>query len=252
MNTAAADAGAQGALAGRVILVSGAHGGLGRAASIACARAGATVVLLGHRTPKLNRVYDAIAKDPGGPLPEPVNVPLDLAGAGPDDFADMAARIRDQLGRLDGLLHCAAEFSALTPLEHVDPAAFARTLHVDLTARWWLTQACLPLLRQAEDSAVVFVVDGLEGSTAAYWGAYGLAQSGLTALVGMLHAELATSPVRVSGLQPGPMRTPLRARAYVEAEDGRAVEPAAYADACVALLSERGRAHRGTVWSPAP
>ncbi|MGI8561465.1 MAG: SDR family NAD(P)-dependent oxidoreductase [Luteimonas sp.] len=250
MSTGAAVAGAPGALAGRVVLVSGAHGGLGRAASLACAQAGATVVLLGRRTPKLNRVYDAIIKHGDGGLPEPVNLPLDLAGAGPDDYADLALRIETQLGRLDGLLHCAAEFNGLTPLEHTDAAAFARTLHVNLTARWWLTQACLPLLKRAADGALVFVLDDATRTAQAYWGAYGLAQHGLAALVGMLHAELAGSPVRVSGLQPGPMRTSLRAQAYVEDDDVQARDPADYADACVTLLTPAGAAHRGEVWRP--
>lgn len=244
--------GAPGALAGRLILVSGAYGGLGRVAAIACAQAGATVVLLGRKTPKLNRVYDAIARHPDGPLPEPVNLPLDLAGAGPDDYADLAARLDAQFGRLDGLLHCAAEFNGLTPLEHTDPAAFARTLHVDLTARWWLTQACLPLLRRAGDSAVVFTVDDSERTAQAYWGAYGIAQHGLAAMVAMLGAELAATQVRVSGLRPGPMRTPLRATAYVEADDEHARAPGDYAKACVTLLSSVGHTHRGQVWAPTP
>lgn len=250
VSVAVAEADAPGALAGRVVLVTGAHGGLGRAASLVCARAGATVVLLGRSTPKLNRVYDAITREADGTLPEPVNVPLDLEGATPDDYADLAARLDAQLGRLDGLLHCAAAFKGLTPLEHTDPAAFARSLHVNLTARWWLTQACLPLLRRADDSAVVFALDDAVRTSQAYWGAYGLAQQALAALVGMLHAELAGSPVRVSGLQPGPMRTALRAQAYVEADDVLARDPADYVDACVTLLSPVGSAHRGEVWQP--
>ena len=247
---AAADAGAHGALAGRVILISGAYGGLGRAAAIACAQAGATTVLLGRKVPKLNRVYDAIARHPDG-LPEPLNYPLDLAGATVDDYAELAARIEAQLGRLDGLLHCAADFAGLTPLLHTDPSAFARTLHVDLTARWWLTQACLPLLARADDAAVVFAIDDADGA-GAYRGAYGLAQQALSALVAMLSAELASSKVRVSGLRPGPMRTPLRAKAYVEDEDRAARDPSDYADACVTLLSSGGHAHRGRIWTPSP
>jgi NAD(P)-dependent dehydrogenase (short-subunit alcohol dehydrogenase family) len=247
----AADMGAQhGALAGRVVLVSGAHGALGAAASLACARAGATVVLLGRKVPKLNRVYDAIARHDAGALPKPINYPLDLEGASADDYAEMAERIESELGRLDGLLHCAADFPGLTPLEHTDPAAFARALHVNLTARWWLTQACLPLLKRASDSAVVFVVDEPRRVGRAYWGGYGIAQHGLSALVGMLHEELGRSPVRVSALQPGPMRTPLRARAYVNEEDVLSRDPALYAEACVTLLSVAGDVHRGSVWSP--
>ena len=232
------------ALDQRVVLVSGAHGGLGSAAAVACARAGATVVLLGRKLPKLNRVYDAVAQAGA----EPLLYPLDLEGASPDDYAELADRLRAELGHLDGVLHCAVEFKGLTPLEHTDPAAFARVVHVNLTAPWWLSQACLPLLRQAQDAALVFALDDLERVGQPYWGAYGIAQHGLAAMVGMLHAELASSSVRVSALQPGPMRTGLRSRAYADDNDLQAREATDYADACVTLLSSAGAAHRGQVW----
>jgi NAD(P)-dependent dehydrogenase (short-subunit alcohol dehydrogenase family) len=234
-----------GALRDRVVLISGAQGGLGGAAAQACAQAGATVVLLGRRPPKLNRVYDACARLG----PEPLLYPLDLEGAAPDDYAEMADRIHRELGRLDGVLHCAAEFRGLTPLEHTDPANFARAVHVNLTAPWWLSQACLPLLKQSPDAALVFALDDMSRVGQAYWGGYGLAQHGLGALVGMLHAELANSSVRVAALQPGPMRTSLRAKAYAEDEDLQARDPADYAEACVTLLSPAGAEHRGQVWS---
>lgn len=234
------------ALQDRVVLVAGAHGGLGSAAAVACARAGATVVMLGRKVPKLNRVYDAVA----AVGPEPLLYPLDLEGASADDYAELAQRIEAELGRLDGVLHCAANFPGLTPLLQTDPAAFARAIHVNLTARWWLTQACLPLLAKADDAAVVFVVDDPARAGKAYWGGYGLAQHSLAGLVGMLQSELASSKIRVSGLQPGPMRTPLRARAYVEENDRVARDPEAYAQACVTLLSPAGAAHRGQVWAP--
>ncbi|MGQ4583783.1 SDR family NAD(P)-dependent oxidoreductase [Lysobacter sp. F60174L2] len=236
------------ALDRRVVLVTGAHGGLGSAAAIACARAGATVVLLGRRLPKLNRVYDAIRAEG----PEPLLYPLDLEGASPDDYAELAGRVGSELGRLDGVLHCAADFRGLTPLLHTDPAAFARAIHVNLTAPWWLSQACLPLLAKADDAALVFAINDLARVGKANWGGYGIAQQGLASLVGMLHSELANTPVRVSGLQPGPMRTPLRAMAYVEQDDRLARPPEVYAPACVTLLSPAGAAHRGQVWAPAP
>ena len=219
-------------LAGRVILLAGAHGGLGAAAAQACAAAGATLVLLGRKLPKLNRVYDAVAQ--AGP--EPLLYPLDLEGASPDDYLELAQRIQSELGR--------------TPLEHTDPAAFARAVHVNLTAPWWLVQACLPLLRQAPDAALVLAVDDPQRVGQAYWGGYGVAQHGLRALLGMLSAELANTAVRVAGLQPGPMRTGLRARAYAEDHDRRLADAAAYAGACVTLLSPAGAAHRGTIWAP--
>jgi NAD(P)-dependent dehydrogenase (short-subunit alcohol dehydrogenase family) len=244
--SAAASPASELVLKDRVVLVTGAHGGLGSAASIACARAGATVVLLGRKVPRLNRVYDAIAAVGS----EPLLYPLDLEGASADDYAEMAQRIEAELGRLDGVLHCAANFPGLTPLLQTDPAAFARAIHVNLTARWWLTQACLPLLAKAEDAGVVFVLDDPARVGQAFWGGYGLAQHALAGMVGMLQTELANSNIRISGLQPGPMRTPLRAKAYVEESDRAARDPEAYAQACVTLLSAAGAAHRGQIWVP--
>lgn len=245
MSTAPADA-VPGALAGRVILVVGAAGGLGDAASLACAQAGASLVLLGRRVPRLNRLHDRIATCAAAPA----LYPMDLEGATPDDYTDLAARIEAGFGRLDGILHVAAAFDGLTPLELTDPAAFARALHVNLTARWWLTQACLPLLRRAEDGAIVFAIDDPARTAGAYWGGYGLAQAGTSALVGMLQAELGDAAVRVHGLLPPPMRTPLRAKAHVEAEDRIARAPTEVAAYCVELLSSAGAAHRGQSWAP--
>lgn len=249
-NAAGSDASGLGdaplALEGRVVVLTGANGGLGSAAAAASARAGATVVLLGRKLPRLNRVYDALAQLG----PEPLLYPLDLEGAQPDDYAEMAARIESELGRLDGVLHCAADFPGLTPLAQTDPAAFARAVHVNLTAPWWLSQACLPLLGRSADAALVFALDDPQRVGQAYWGGYGAAQHGLAALVGMLHAELANTGIRVAGLRPGPMRTALRSRAYVEETDRSARDPGAYAHACVELLSAAGAVHRGQVWTP--
>ena len=230
-------------LEGRVVLVAGAAGGLGSAASVACARAGATVVLLGRKVASLNRVYDA-ASAVG---PEPLLYPLDLVGATPDDYTELASRVEAELGRLDGVLHCAAEFKGLTPLLHTDPADFARAIHVDLTARWWLTQACMPLLAKSDAGAVVFALDDPARTDGAFWGGYGLAQSAQASLVAMLQSELGEHGPRVSGFRPGPMRTALRGKAYQPNADAEARDPAEYAAACVALLSPAGAASRGMV-----
>ncbi len=231
------------ALDGRIVLVAGAAGGLGSAAALACAQAGATLVLLGRKLAPLNRLYDAV-KAVG---PEPILYPLDLEGASPDDFDQLGQAIDGEFGRLDGLLHCAAEFKGLTPLAHTDPANFARDIHVDLTARWWLTQACLPLLAKSDAGAAVFVLDDPARSAGAFWGGYGIAQAGQAALIRMLQAELGEHGPRISGLQPGPMRTNLRAKAYQVNADLKARPAEHYAAACVELLSPAGAAWRGTI-----
>jgi NAD(P)-dependent dehydrogenase (short-subunit alcohol dehydrogenase family) len=233
------------ALKDRVILITGAYGGLGEASAKACTKAGATVVLLGRKVPKLNRTYDAV-KMLGA---EPAMYPLDMAGAHPADYETMADKIVAELGGLHGILHCAVEFKGLAPLETVDPNDFVKQLHVGLTAPWLLTQACLPHLKK-QDSAVVFVGDSLARVNKAYWGAYGIAKTGLQGMMHSLHDETENTSVRVSMLEPGTMRTSIRSRAYIEEAATNHPSPEKYAPACVHLLSEAGREHRGQIFAP--
>jgi len=230
-------------LDGRIILVVGATGGLGDAASRACARAGATLVLSGRNTRKLEKLYDAVKAEG----PEPLLYPMDLEGASPDDHLDLAVQLKEAFGRLDGLLHCAAEFRALTPLEYTDPAHVARAMHLNVTAPIWLTSAVLPVLKASDDASVVFVVDDAEHAGKPFWGPYAISQQSRSALVAQWAAEMAGSTVRISGLQPGPMRTALRGRATVEDVDPDLRNPDAYAADCVALLSAAGAEWNGRI-----
>ena len=238
-------------LDGRIVLIVGATGGLGEAASVACARAGATVVLLGRNVRRLNKVYDAITAAGG----EAMLYPMDLEGATPDDHLQLAERLKEVFGRLDGLLHCAAEFRGLTPLEYTDPAQIARAMHINVTAPVWLTSAVLPVMKLSDDASVVFVVDDVDHVGKAHWGPYAIAQQARASLVPMWAKEAEGSTVRISGLQPGPMRTSLRAKATVEDIDPRLRDPQAYAGDCVRLLSAAGREVNGRierVLAPAP
>jgi NAD(P)-dependent dehydrogenase (short-subunit alcohol dehydrogenase family) len=162
----------------------------------------------------------------------------------------MATRIENELGRLDGILHAAAEFQGLTPLQITDPNEFVNALQVNAVAPFLLTRACLPLLQRAPDSAVVFVMDDLRRIGRAYWGGYGVAKFALQGLLGMLADELENSTVRASALLPGPMQSGLRAKAFMSEEPGTWPPASAYADACVHLLSAAGIAQRGTIWTP--
>ena len=131
----------------------------------------------------------------------------------------------------------AADFQGLTPLALTAPEDWLRAIHVNLSAPLLLTQACLPLLKRAEDAAVVFVEEPLAQVGRAYWGGYGVAKHGLAGLVGVLRHEYEGTSVRVVALQPGPMRTPLRQRAWSAEDPAQWPNPDAYAPACVHLLS---------------
>ena len=221
-------------LADRTVLVVGAHGGFGEAMARACARAGAQVVLLGRRIPRLNKLYDALEADGAR---EPAIYPLDLTGATPDDYAVLATTLERECGRLDGIVHCAAEFKGLASLENMPLDDWSTGLHVNLTAPWLLTRACLPLLRQRDDASVVFLLDDPEHVSSAFWGSYGVSKHALLGLIAILREELSNSPVRVQGAEPGPMRTALRGRAYFAEDPGSIPLPEAYAKACIRLLA---------------
>jgi NAD(P)-dependent dehydrogenase (short-subunit alcohol dehydrogenase family) len=196
-------------LSGRVIMVTGASGGIGRPFAAACAARGATVVLHGRVVRKLEAIYDEIV---AAGHPQPTILPLDLATASADDFDTMAGAIRAQLGRLDSLVHTAAILGSLGPIEHQSFDVWQKVLRVNLAAAMALTRSALPLLSVAPDASVTFTLDRRGEDPRAYWGAYAAAKAGLSALAATLADEWENRPtLRVNAVVPGPMRTPLRA-----------------------------------------
>ena len=199
-------------LAERVILVTGAGDGIGKAVSLAFAAHGATVILLGRTTPKLESVYDDIVAAGGA---KPAIYPLDLEGAVPDDHRQLAERVESELGRLDGLLHNASLLGSLTPIKHYDPIEWLRVIQVNLHAPFLLTQACLPLLERAPSASVVFTSSSVGRRGRAYWGAYSVSKFAVEGLMQILADELEqNSRVRVNSVNPGRVRTAMRAAAY--------------------------------------
>lgn len=230
-------------LAERVVLITGAAGGLGRAAALACAKAGATVLLADRKARALEPVYDEIVALPG--VPPPVLQPMDLQGATPLEYQGFAESVKRQLGRLDGVVHAAVKCGGLTPLGMLSPEDWISTLHVDLSAPFLLTQACLPLLLARADSAVVFVLDDPVRMGRAYWGAYGVAKAGLEGLASILHEETDETGLRVHALLPAPMRTALRRTVWAGEDPATVPTPDAAAQAVLYLLSPAAQAARG-------
>jgi len=231
-------------LAGRVILVTGAYGGLGSAVVRAAAAAGATVVITGKRKRQLEKLYDAMREEG---LAEPVIHPLDMEVATPRDYAALAEGLQRDLGRLDGIVHCAASFAGLTPIAMQRPDDWLRAMHVNVNAPFALTQACMPLLTAASDSAVVFVLDNPELLQRAHWGGYGASKAALERFVAILHEETDESTLRVHAMLPAPMRTALRRLAYFGDDIMQQPTPDATADAAVYLLGPQGLDARGAV-----
>jgi NAD(P)-dependent dehydrogenase (short-subunit alcohol dehydrogenase family) len=206
----------------RVILVTGAGDGIGRAAARRLAAHGATMILLGRTIRKLEQVYDAIEQ---AGAPKPAIYPMNLEGATPKDYADLAQVLATEFGRLDGLLHNAALFEGLTPLANYDIERWYRILQVNLNAPFLLTQAVMGLLNRSTDASVVFTTDPVGEDGSAYWGAYAVAKGGAQTLMKLLANELeANTPIRVNSIDPGRVRAGLTPRAY----PGR--DPAEWAD----------------------
>jgi NAD(P)-dependent dehydrogenase (short-subunit alcohol dehydrogenase family) len=229
-------------LGGRQILVIGASGALGRACALAAAEHGASVVLLGRRVAPLEKLYDEIE---ALGAPQPAIYPMNLEGATPSDYAELGSRLLDGCGRIDGVVYAAGRLHGLTPIEHFDPEEWLRTLQVGVNAPFLLLQSLLPALKASTAApSVVFFLDEIERATRSYWGAYGVAQAALRALIGMTAAEWSAQGIGVLGVLPAPLASAFRRKALVgEAADGL-VPPARYAELATWVL-----AHAPTAWS---
>lgn len=207
----------------RVILVTGAGAGIGQAVAIEYARFGATVVLLDKDIPRLEATYDQIV-DSG--YPEPAIYPLDLLGAAQNDYLELANNIKDQLGGLDGLVLNAAWLAAFMPIKLHELDLWSKTITTNLHANFLLVQACLPLLADSKDPAIIFSTDSTDK---AYYGAYGVSKAGLDALCDILANEHDVEPhfVRVNRIDTGPVRTSLRTLHYPGENPNELVRPKA-------------------------
>lgn len=193
----------------RIILVTGAGDGIGHAVAKAYAAHGATVILLGRTIKKLEQVYDEIE---AAGHPQPAIFPMNLETATAKDYDDLGDTIKNEFGRLDGLLNNAAQVGGLTAIQHYDINLWSQIVTINLSAPFLLSQVCIPLLEQSHDPAMLFSTDDC---TRAYWGAYGVAKHGQQALLKILADELDNGrPIRVNGIDTGPVRTRLRAQNY--------------------------------------
>lgn len=230
----------------RVIVVTGAGDGIGRAVALAAAVHGATVVLVGRTVAKLTAVYDAI-EDTGGA--QPAIYPIDFEGATAHDFTVLGERLDQAFGRVDGVVHCAASFPYLSRIDDHDPETWGKVLQVNLSAPFMLTQACLPLLRRAPDASIVFLSDTVGRHGRAYWGAYAVSKFGLEGLMQTLADELAQSGIRANSLDPGPTRTSLRAQAYPAEDPAHLKPPEAVAPMVLWLLGPDSRGTTGQAFN---
>jgi len=210
-----------GLLQDRIIVVTGAGSGIGRAVAQTFARHGATVVLLGRTLAKLESVYDSIEAAGG---PKPAIFPINFEGATAQDYEQLRAALENEFGRVDGLLHNAGALGGRTPLGQYSYSDWQKVMQVNVNAPFLLTRALLPLLQKSADGRIVFTGSTVGRKGRAYWGGYAVSKGATETLMQVLADELEETPIRVNSINPGATRTAMRSEAY-PAEDPAVVTP---------------------------
>lgn len=234
------------ALTGRVIAITGATGGIGQAVAIACAKAGAEVILLGRNIKKLEAVHAQIESlESSSTIPSALIAPLDLERAIAKDYDELANAIETRWRRLDGLVHTAGILGQLSAIEHQDVPTWIKVMHVNVTAMFALTQALLPLMRAAPSASIVCTSSSVGRKGRAFWGVYAVSKFAVEGFVQVLADELEKTHVRVNSLNPGRTLTAMRRQAY-PAEDPKTLPaPETVVGSYLALLSDASQGISG-------
>ena len=219
----------------KVILVTGAGDGIGRAAALSLACHGATLVLLGRTPAKLEQVYDRIEREGGA---KPAIYAINLEGASAKDYVDMADVLYEEFGRLDGLLHNAGILGERTPIASYAPDTWERVMRVNVNAPFMMTQALLPLLERAPQASIVVTGSGVGYRGRAYWGAYAASKAALENLMQTLADELDGTSLRANSINPGATRTRMRASAYPAENPDKLPGPQAHMPLYLYLLGD--------------
>jgi len=221
-------------LESRVILITGANDGIGRALALHTAQLGAQVILHGRSTKKLESVYDEIDAIEG--TKRPSIAVLDLSMADADAYESLADSVEKEFGRLDGLVHNAGILGPRLSIEQYDITDWQRVLHVNLTAPFVMTQQLMPLLKTAADPSIIFTSSGVGRVGKAFWGAYSVSKFGTESLSQMIANENRHTPLRSNCINPGPVRTKMRLEAYPAEDRDKLVLPEDILPAYVFLL----------------
>ena len=196
----------------QIILVTGAGDGIGKAAALAYAQAGARVTLAGRTVEKLEQVYDQIVTNGGI---EPVIYPVDFEGATEDDFNELANHCDQQFGRLDGLLLNAGILGQRTPLSNYRADVWTKVLQVNITSQHLLTKALMPILEASDSASVIFTTSSVGRVGRAFWGAYAISKFAVEGMVQTWAAETeGLNSVRINCINPGATSTQMRATAF--------------------------------------
>lgn len=234
----------------RIILVTGAGDGIGRAAALGFAAKGATVILLGRTISKLEAVYDEIE---ALGAPEAAIYPLNFEGASWPDYQEMADKIYEEFGRLDGVLHNAGLLGQITPLQGYNPELWQQVMQVNFAGPTMMLQALIPLLQQSKDASVILTSSSVGRKGRAFWGAYACSKFALEGLSQVMAEELENiSQVRVNTLNPGATRTQMRAKAYPGEDPNTLPSPEAILPAYFYLMGPDSKGVTGQQFDAQP
>lgn len=196
----------------KTLLVTGASDGIGRAAALAYAAHGASVVLLARSVGKLAAVYDAIEAAGGR---QASAVPFDLSQDIEAPYLELARVLEAQFEHLDGLLLNAGELGERRPLEQTPWPRWRRVMQINIDSAFLALKALMPLLRAAPRASIVLTSSGVGRRGRAYWGAYAVSKFATEGLVQVLADEMEhTGRVRVNAINPGATNTAMRRAAY--------------------------------------
>lgn len=227
----------------KVILVTGAADGIGRAISKSFACFGASIILLDKKSRKLETLYDEIVSNN---WPEPTLVVQDLNQLDTDIAFGISAGIEHDFHRLDGLVHNAAFLSMLTPMHSLDLASWQQTLQINLAAPYLLTQAVYPLLKRSGAASIIFTSARVGRRGQAYWGAYAVAYGGIEVMAQIWADELEhNTAIRVNTLDPGAVQTALRKLAYPGETTSAIRSPEDIVNAYLYLMGDDSKHIRG-------
>ena len=226
-----------GRLTGRIALITGASRGIGAAVAKRFAAEGAHVILTARTTGGLEEVDDAIRAKGG----QATLVPVDLLDY--EKIDQMGGAIAQRFGRLDVLVGNAGRLGMLSPMSHIDPPRWERTLGVNLTANWRLIRIMEPLLKLSPAGRANFVTSGAADGRHPYWGVYAVSKAGLEAMVKTWAGELNKTKVRVNLINPGATRTRMRAEAYPGEDPMKVKMPEEVTEPFVQLAMESETRH---------
>lgn len=197
----------------KTIIVTGASQGLGEQVAKAYAAAGATVVLVARHQKRLEKVYDEIV---AAGCPEPFAICFDLLTAEEKEFDQLAGTIAEATqGKIDGIVHCASYFNALSPLDFQTVGDWVKLYRINTVAPMGLTRAFAPLLKESADASVIFVGESHGETPQAYWGGFGASKSALNYLCKVVADEWERFPnLRANVLVPGAINSPQRIKSH--------------------------------------